>query len=202
MKLKIEPVDKGFLTQEELTKLADKDFSIVRLEQVRDVFLFCCYTGLAYIDVYSLTTSDIAEETNTGDGHEMANAIGKTSVMCHIPILKPAKEILDKYASLPYKDEKLLPVLSNQKMNAYLKEIAGIVGINKDLTTHLARHTFATTVNLANQVSIEHVSKMLVHSRIRMTQHYARILDALIEHEMLNVEKFYELYINYTPYFQ
>lgn len=137
LKLKIEPVDKGFLTQEELTKLADKDFSIVRLEQVRDVFLFCCYTGLAYIDVYSLTTSDIAEENGR---LWIRKARHKTSVMCHIPILKPAKEILDKYASLPYKDEKLLPVLSNQKMNAYLKEIAGIVGINKDLTTHLARH--------------------------------------------------------------
>ena len=189
LKLKIEPVDKGFLTQEELTKLADKDFSIVRLEQVRDVFLFCCYTGLAYIDVYSLTTSDIAEENGR---LWIRKARHKTSVMCHIPILKPAKEILDKYASLPYKDEKLLPVLSNQKMNAYLKEIAGIVGINKDLTTHLARHTFATTVTLANQVSIENVSKMLGHSSIRMTQHYARILDASIEHEMLNVEKCYE----------
>lgn len=189
LKLKIEPVDKGFLTQEELTKLADKDFSIVRLEQVRDVFLFCCYTGLAYIDVYSLTTSDIAEENGR---LWIRKARHKTSVMCHIPILKPAKEILDKYASLPYKDEKLLPVLSNQKMNAYLKEIAGIVGINKDLTTHLAWHTFATTVTLANQVSIENVSKMLGHSSIRMTQHYARILDASIEHEMLNVEKCYE----------
>lgn len=81
--------------------------------------------------------------------------------MYHVPILKPAKEILDKYASLSHKEGKLLPVLSNQKMNAYLKEIAGIVGISKDLTTHLARHTFATTVTLANQVSIENVSKML-----------------------------------------
>ena len=128
-------------SQEELTKLADKDFSIVRLEQVRDVLLFCCYTGLAYIDVYSLTTSDIAEENGR---LWIRKARHKTSVMCHIPILKPAKEILDKYASLPYKDEKLLPVLSNQKMNAYLKEIAGIVGINKDLTTHLARHLISS----------------------------------------------------------
>lgn len=116
----------------------------------------------------------------------------KTNVMYHVPILKPAKEILDKYASLSHKEGKLLPVLSNQKMNAYLKEIAGIVGISKDLTTHLARHTFATTVTLANQVSIENVSKMLGHSSIRMTQHYARVLDASIEHEMLNVEKCYE----------
>ena len=100
--------------------------------------------------------------------------------------------ILAKYSSSYHKDGKLLPVLSNQKMNAYLKEIAAIVNINKDLTTHLARHTFATTVTLANHVSIENVSKMLGHSNIRMTQHYARILDASIENEMLNVEKCYE----------
>ena len=189
LKLKVEPVDKGFLTQEELTRLADKDFSVVRLEQVRDVFLFCCYTGLAYVDVYSLNINDIAEENGR---LWIRKSRHKTNVMCHIPILKPAKEILDKYVSLPHKDGKLLPVLSNQKMNAYLKEIAGIVGISKDLTTHLARHTFATTVTLANKVSIENVSKMLGHSTIRMTQHYARILDASIEHEMLNVERYYE----------
>ena len=112
--------------------------------------------------------------------------------MCHIPIIKPAREILDKYALLAQATGKLLPVLSNQKMNAYLKEIAAIVGIDKDLTTHLARHTFATTVTLANHVSIENVSKMLGHSSIRMTQHYARILDASIEKEMLNVEMSYK----------
>lgn len=189
LKLKMEPVDKGFLTQEELTRLANKDFNIVRLEQVRDVFLFCCYTGLAYIDVYSLSINDITEENGR---LWIRKSRYKTNVMYHVPILKPAKEILDKYASLSHKEGKLLPVLSNQKMNAYLKEIAGIVGISKDLTTHLARHTFATTVTLANQVSIENVSKMLGHSSIRMTQHYARVLDASIEHEMLNVEKCYE----------
>ena len=189
LKLKMEPVDKGFLTQEELTRLANKDFNIVRLEQVRDVFLFCCYTGLAYIDVYSLSINDITEENGR---LWIRKSRYKTNVMYHVPILKPAKEILDKYASLSHKEGKLLPVLSNQKMNAYLKEIAGIVGISKDLTTHLARHTFATTVTLANQVSIENVSTMLGHSSIRMTQHYARVLDASIEHEMLNVEKCYE----------
>jgi len=112
--------------------------------------------------------------------------------MCHIPIIKPARDILNKYASFVPTAGKLLPVLSNQKMNAYLKEIAAIVGIEKDLTTHLARHTFATTVTLANHVSIENVSKMLGHSSIRMTQHYARILDTSIENEMMNVEKNYE----------
>lgn len=181
LKLKVDPVDKGFLTQEELVRLAEKDFNVTRLKQVRDVFLFCCYTGLAYIDVYSLTTNDIVEENGR---LWIKKARHKTNVMCHIPILRPAKDILDKYALLPHKDGKLLPVLSNQKMNAYLKEIAAIVNISKELTTHCARHTFATTVTLANHVSIENVSKMLGHSSIRMTQYYARILDASIERDM------------------
>ena len=128
LKLKIEPVDKGFLTQEELTKLADKDFSIVRLEQVRDVFLFCCYTGLAYIDVYSLTTSDIAEENGR---LWIRKARHKTSVMCHIPILKPAKEILDKYAW--YKGSTVFPVPSNQKLNDFLKEAAKLAGLDRKI---------------------------------------------------------------------
>lgn len=189
LKLKIEPVDKGFLNKTELAKLAEKEFDVVRLEQVRDVFLFCCYTGLAYVDVHSLTNDDIVED---GERLWIRKARHKTSIMCHIPIIKPARDILNKYVSFVPNTGKLLPVLSNQKMNAYLKEIAAIVGIDKDLTTHLARHTFATTVTLANHVSIENVSKMLGHSSIRMTQHYARILDASIENEMLNVEKTYE----------
>lgn len=189
LKLKIEPVDKGFLNKTELARLAEKEFDVLRLEQVRDIFLFCCYTGLAYVDVHSFTTDDIVEE----DGRLwIRKARYKTSVMCHIPIIKPARDILDKYAPFIPTTGKLLPVLSNQKMNAYLKEIAAVVGIKKDLTTHLARHTFATTVTLANYVSIENVSKMLGHSSIGMTQHYARILDASIENEMQNVEKSYE----------
>lgn len=137
MKLKIEVVDKGFLTKEELSRLSEKNFSVARLGQVRDVFLFCCFTGLAYIDVHSLKVKDIVEENGR---LWIRKARHKTNVMCHIPILKPAKDILDKYALSAYKDGKLLPVLSNQKMNAYLKEIAAIVNINKDLTTHVARH--------------------------------------------------------------
>lgn len=189
LKLKIEPVDKGFLNKVELAKLAEKEFDVIRLEQVRDVFLFCCYTGLAYVDVHSLTADDIVEEDGT---MWIRKARHKTNVMCHIPLIKPARDILAKYEHILAGLDKLLPVLSNQKMNAYLKEIASIVGIDKDLTTHLARHTFATTVTLANHVSIENVSKMLGHSSIRMTQHYARILDASIANEMQNVEKLYE----------
>lgn len=188
MKLKTEAVDRGFLTKDELARLADKKFEVERLEQVRDVFLFCCFTGLAYVDVHSLTADDLVDENGT---LWIRKARHKTSVMCHIPVIKPAKAILDKYAPLLSHSNKLLPVLSNQKMNAYLKEIAAVVGIEKELTTHLARHTFATTVTLANNVSIENVSKMLGHSSIRMTQHYARILDASIKNEMMKVEMNY-----------
>lgn len=137
MKLKIEAVDKGFLNKDELNRLATKDFDVLRLEQVRDVFLFCCYTGLAYVDVHSLVDSDIIED---GSRLWIRKARHKTNVMCHIPIIKPARDILEKYAPLAQTTGKLLPVLSNQKMNAYLKEIAAIVGIDKDLTTHLAKH--------------------------------------------------------------
>ena len=108
--------------------------------------------------------------------------------MCNIPLLKPALLILEKYQSFPFPKGRLLPVLSNQKMNAYLKEIADVSGINKNLTTHCARHTFATTVTLANHVSIENVSKMLGHSSIKMTQQYARIMNKSIANDMANVD--------------
>lgn len=111
LKLKIEPVDKGFLNKTELAKLAEKEFDVVRLEQVRDVFLFCCYTGLAYVDVHSLTNDDIVED---GDRLWIRKARHKTSVMCHIPIIKPARDILNKYASFVSTTDKLLPVLSNR----------------------------------------------------------------------------------------
>ena len=187
--LKIDEVDKEYLTAEELDRLAKKQFAIERLEQVRDVFLFCCYSGLAYVDVHSLTESDIVKD---GDRYWIRKARHKTNTMCHIPLIAPALEILNKYKMYRAATGFMLPVLSNQKMNAYLKEIADIAGIIKNLTTHAARHTFATTVTLANNVSIENVSKMLGHKTIRMTQHYARILDSSIDRDMTHVEQKYK----------
>lgn len=184
--LKTMEVEKEFLTGGELELLSKKEFSIERLEQVRDIFLFCCYTGLAYVDVYSLTRKDIVKD---GEKYWIKKARHKTNNMCHIPLITPALNIINKYSVHNQATGRLLPVLSNQKMNAYLKEIAAIVGINKNLTTHCARHTFATTVTLANNVSIENVSKMLGHKSIKMTQHYARILDSSIANDMLQVEK-------------
>ncbi len=110
----------------------------------------------------------------------------KTESASKIPILPVTQMIIDKYENHPQciANEKLLPILSNQKMNAYLKEIAGLCEINKELTFHIARHTFATTVTLTNGVPIESVSKMLGHKNLRTTQHYAKVLDRKVSDDM------------------
>ena len=184
LKFHLEEVDKPFLSQTELQKIMAKDFQINRIAQVRDVFVFCCFTGLAFIDVKTLTTKDI--EAGVDGNLWIRKQRNKTRQWAHIPLLPSAKLIIDRYASHPECQRKgvLLPVLSNQKMNAYLKEIADLCGIEKNLTTHCARHTFATTVTLANKISMESVSKMLGHSSMDMTRRYARILDSTIGQEM------------------
>jgi site-specific recombinase XerD len=184
IKLKLEEVNKPFLNRDEVTALISKNFNIPRIAQVRDIFVFCCYTGLAYIDVKSLCKKDI--EVGVDDNIWIRKQRHKSKQWAHIPLLPVAKEIINRYAfdKECIKKGVLLPVLSNQKMNAYLKEIADICGITKNLTTHCARHTFATTVTLANQISMESVSKMLGHASLTMTRKYARILDATIGKEM------------------
>ena len=184
IKFHLEEVDKPFLNQGELNKIKAREFAINRIAQVRDVFLFCCFTGLAFIDVKTLTEKDIEQGV---DGNLwIRKQRNKSKQWAHIPLLPQAREIIDLYRSNPQCQKKgvLLPVLSNQKMNAYLKEIADLCGIQKNLTTHCARHTFATTVTLANRISMESVSKMLGHSSMNMTRRYARILDTTIGQEM------------------
>lgn len=177
-------VNRVALTEAELNRIAEKDFGNDRLNQVRDVFLFCCFTGLAYIDVYKLNRKDIID----GIDNEKWLVIErqKTESQSRIPLLPVALEILDRYADHPHCEAKgkLLPVSSNQKTNAYLKEIADLCRIEKYLTFHLARHTFATTVTLTNGVPIESVSKMLGHSSIKTTQIYAKIVDRKISDDM------------------
>ena len=146
---------------------------------VRDIFLFCCFTGLAYADVKKLTENDIVLGMD-GEKWIKINRT-KTKTRSSIPILPSAALILEKYAN---QGDTVLPVLSNQKMNAYLKEIADLCGIKKNLTFHLARHTFATTVTLSNGVPIESVSKMLGHTSVRTTQHYAKVLDKKLSEDM------------------
>ncbi len=175
-------VDKGFLTDQELERIRTKEFSSGRLGEVRDAFVFCCLTGLAFIDVKTLQRQHIV---NNQDQEWIIKPRHKTNVNSRIPLLPAARKILEKYTGIAQTTGYLLPVKSNQKMNEYLKEIATLSGVDKDLTTHVARHTFATTVTLLNDVSIESVSKMLGHTNLAMTQKYARILDQKVKGEMM-----------------
>jgi site-specific recombinase XerD len=181
--------ERTFLTQLELDRITRKKLFVDRLQQVRDIFVFCCYTGLSYADVQKLKRSEIG----TGiDGEKWVfTTRQKTDTSSRIPLLPQALAIIKRYQDHPQCDVKdlLLPVLSNQKMNAYLKEIADLCDIEKHLTFHLARHTFATTVTLSNGVPIETVSKMLGHTLLKTTQHYAKILDVKISDDMKALRK-------------
>ena len=181
---KVKEVERTYLTELEIEVLLNKNFKINRLELVRDIFLFSCFTGLAYIDVHNLTKSNIIIGI---DGEKwISTHRQKTESASKIPILPVTQMIIDKYENHPQStnEDRLLPILSNQKMNAYLKEIAGVCEIEKELTFHIARHTFATTVTLTNGVPIESVSKMLGHKNLRTTQHYAKVLDRKVSEDM------------------
>ena len=170
-KSKVKEVERVYLSEEEIQEISNKEFATERLSLVRDIFLFSCFTGLAYIDVKNLTKSHISLGI---DGEKwIFTHRQKTESASKIPILPVTQMIIDKYADHPQalNQDKLLPILSNQKMNAYLKEIAAVCKIDKELTFHIARHTFATTVTLTNGVPIESVSKMLGHKNLRTTQH-------------------------------
>ena len=188
IQFKHEETNIEFLTQEELERLIHKVFPVQRLAQVRDIFVFCCFTGLAFVDVQQLTPNHLIKDNN--GAMWIRKSRQKTGNMCNIPVLSVAQKLIEKYQDHPDCSRKgvLLPVISNQKMNAYLKEIADLCGINKKLKTHVARHTCATVVMLANQVSMENVAKILGHSNTKMTQHYAKVLDSSIMRDMANVE--------------
>ena len=182
-------VHKEFLTKEELEILRTKVFNVPRLELVRDIFLFQCWTGLAFIDVSELKPEHLV--TDNEGNIWIRKARQKTKIMCNIPLLDIPLAILDKYKGYPLCEKKgtLLPVPCNQKANSYLKEIADFCGIKKNLTTHTGRHTFSTVVTLANNVSLENVSKMLGHTNTKMTQRYAKVLDQSILRDMQNVRE-------------
>lgn len=186
-KMEQDETDPVFLTNNELQAIMNRNFDIPRLELVKDIFLFACFTGLAFIDVQQLSPEHIVEDAS--GNLWIRKTRQKTKNMCNIPLLDIPLEILRKYADHPICQKKrvLLPVPCNQKMNSYLKEIADLCLIKKNLTTHAARHSYATSVCLANGVSIENVAKMLGHSNIKMTQHYARVLDSSILRDMSNV---------------
>lgn len=181
-------VVREFLTMDELQTIYRKEFPLERLTLVRDVFIFAAFTGLAFIDVQQLAPEHIVRDNN--GNLWIRKPRQKTKNMCNIPLLDIPQEILRKYANHPTCRKKgvLLPVPCNQKMNSYLKEIADICMIRKNLTTHCARHSYATSVCLANGVSLENVAKMLGHANIKMTQHYARVLDSSILRDMNQVQ--------------
>jgi len=177
-----------FLSAEELHAIEEKQFSIARLQQVRDLFIFSCYTGLAYVDVFELTPHNIIRGI---DGETwISTQRHKTDIPVRVPLLPQPMAIIEKYKNHPQvlHSGKLLPGYSNQRLNSYLKEIADLCEIDKPLTFHIARHTFATTVTLTNGVPIETVSKLLGHTSIKTTQIYAKVVEKKISDDMLNLK--------------
>lgn len=188
-KIKIRHEQREFLSKTELLKIQAKKFSLARLDYVRDLFIFSCYTGLAYVDVQKLTPADISQAP---DGNKWLHTTRqKTSVVVRTPLLPKADLIIKKYGNDPrsINNGKLFPLITNQKMNSYLKEIADLCGVNKNLTFHMARHTFATTVTLSNGVPIETVSKLLGHTKIPTTQIYAKVIQQKVSEDMLKLQE-------------
>ena len=177
-KVEREPVDIDFLDEEELRKIINFDTPLPRLERAKDMFLFGCFTGLSYIDIKTLTPEHF-EKDSAGRIWIKKRRI-KTGVLSRIPLLPIAKLILDKYKG----GDKLLPIQDPADINKYLKDIAILCGINKRICFHTSRHTFASTVTLANNISLEVVSKMLGHTNTRMTAHYAKLIDKCIGEQM------------------
>jgi len=177
-------VNKDYLTMDEITAISNKKFSIERLTHVRDVFIFCCYTGLSYSDVLNLTIRDIHVGLD-GENWIIINR-KKTGVQSNIPLLPEAMKLINRYKNTLTSEVngKIFPVTSNQKMNAYLKEIGDVCGINKKMTFHMARHTFATTITLSNGVSMETVGSMLGHKNLKTTQIYAKVVQDKVSREM------------------
>ena len=182
--LTLKEVDRPYLSFEELQRLIEFNSVFDRLNRVRDFFVFSCYTGLAYIDVKKLKRAEI--EGNDEMGFWIRTRRQKTGGRANIPLLDIPMSIIRNYCQLELLDaeDSILPILSNQKMNAYLKELADLCNIQKQLSYHVARHTFATTVTMMNGVPIETVSKMLGHKNIHSTQHYARIVDKKVGDDM------------------
>ncbi|MGA2408657.1 MAG: site-specific integrase, partial [Bacteroidales bacterium] len=190
---RLKEVNRAYLTDPELKLLINKEFSNERLRRVKDIFLFCCFTGLAFSDVKNLTRENITIGIN--NQRWLKTKRKKTGNPSEIPLLEVPIAIIKKYENDPVclLEQKLLPVGSNQKMNAYLKEIADLCDIKINLSTHTARHTFATTITLTHGVSMEAVSKMLGHSNISTTKQYARIVDTLIIDEMKKIQQLYQV---------
>ena len=185
VKIHFDPVERDVLTKSELTALIQTDMIFDRLEKMRDVFVFACFTGLAHCDVAGLTKENII--TDESGQVWLKTHRQKTSEVVDIPLLEIPQLIIKKYQGMKELNGKLLPTLTNSCSNLYLKEVAVRCGINKTLTFHMARHTFATTVTLSNGVPIESVAKMLGHRNIRTTQIYAKVIKDKLAEDMNNL---------------
>lgn len=179
-KLTYEQVDRIRLTKKEVNKIVKTKIDSERLDKVRDLFLFCTHTGLAFCDIHNLKMKNIVKDTHGNKW--IKNKRIKTSVNYMVPLLKVPKKIIKKYKHHPsrIKEGIVIPQISNQNYNAYLKELAVICKIDKNLTSHIARHTFATTITLEEGVNIEIISKMLGHTNIKTTQIYAKVQEKAI----------------------
>ena len=185
VKIHFDPVERDVLTKSELAALIQTDMIFDRLEKMRDVFVFACFTGLAHCDVAGLTKENII--TDEAGQVWLKTHRQKTSEVVDIPLLEIPQLIIKKYEGMKELNGKLLPTLTNSCSNLYLKEVAVRCGINKTLTFHMARHTFATTVTLSNGVPIESVAKMLGHRNIRTTQIYAKVIKDKLAEDMNNL---------------
>lgn len=182
-------VERTCLNPSELKRIENKHFDIQRLQYIRDLFVFSCYTGLSYIDTMNLMNDDIV--IGMDGEHWISISRQKSQQTAKVPLLPKALEIIRQYqdSERPYSKGKIFPLISNQKLNAYLKEIAIICKIKKTLTFHLARHTFATTVTLLNGVPIETVSQMLGHASIKTTQIYAKVVEKKVSDDMKKLKR-------------
>jgi site-specific recombinase XerD len=182
-------VERTCLNPTELSRIEEKQFDIQRLQYIRDLFVFSCYTGLSYIDTMNLMHDDIV--LGMDGEYWISISRQKSQQKSKVPLLPKALDIIKLYQDKdrPYSKGKIFPLISNQKLNAYLKEIALICRVKKNLTFHLARHTFATTVTLSNGVPIETVSKMLGHASIRTTQIYAKVLEKKVSDDMKKLKR-------------
>lgn len=186
-KIKREIVERDFLTNEELERIINHNFTTSRLQRVRDIFIFACFTGLSYSDLRTLEPQHILKDDNGRMWIKKKRV--KTGILFRVPLLPIAKLILDKYRE----EERLLPILNIGTTDEYLKEIAALCGIEKRISSHTARYTFATTVTLTNRVSLEVVAKMMGHTNTRMTSHYAKVVDEYISKEMDKLNIIYHL---------
>ncbi|WP_055435774.1 site-specific integrase [Lacinutrix algicola] len=183
-KMTYDKTNREFLSEIELKNLEDKVFISKRLDRVRDLFVFSCYTGISYVDIMNLKPNNLV--ISIDGGNWIMTKRQKTDTIVKVPLLGQALDIVNKYKDHPSTaiNGSLLPVLTNEKLNVFLKEVANFVGIQKNLTFHMARHTFATTITLSNGVPIETVSKLLGHTKISTTQIYARVLESKISTDM------------------